>query len=306
MIGQGPGNYLEIQRAAGFDEAGDYDISVHYANAEVSGQHDYNPQVVDRLLQVHEAGQEVGRAHFRYTYSWNSFFERAIQVSLTTGDSPLRLLNTDGWAPNIDKLTIAPLSTGTPTSTLIDEPGPDPSEEPSEEPSAEPTEAPSEEPSQQPSTTPSEQPSSRPSWPHSAPGGIYETPGFHQSGGRWWYTECEPYSQTLRCRTDIWSTQTRLVGGAFASETGWHFNNLTYLPFMKRAQWAGNPLGRTGEWTTQGRRWRTECDTATSGRNGCRSYVWTNYVAAVKTPTGAWDYRPVAGWVFNNIVKFSD
>ncbi|WP_395244620.1 hypothetical protein ACGGZK_02135 [Agromyces sp. MMS24-K17] len=107
-IGNGADNAIEIDRAAGFDRPGAYDLTVHYANAETSGQHDYNPQVVDRRLEVTEAGQAVGHAYFRYTYSWNSFWERTIPVQLATADAPLRLGNPTAYAPNIDRIVIAP------------------------------------------------------------------------------------------------------------------------------------------------------------------------------------------------------
>lgn len=59
------------------------------------------------------------------------------------------------------------------------------------------------------------------------------------------------------------------------------FNNLTYLPFMERDEWKGNPLGETGAWTAAGgRQWRTECDTAATGRNGCCSYTMTTVYSA--------------------------
>ena len=131
-------------------------------------------------------------------------------------------------------------------------------------------------------------------------------PGLQQVNGRWWYTKCSPYSQTLRCRTDIWSTAVVYRDGRFVAKTDWHFNNLTYLPFMKREAWAGNPLAHPGEFTSAGRRWKTECDTAATGRNACRSYVWvTNLPAASKAAEGSTVYRLTDAWVFNNIVRFA-
>ena len=86
--------------------------------------------------------------------------------------------------------------------------------------------------------------------------------------------------------------------------TGWTFNNLTYLPLMTREQWKGNPLAESGTWTSNGRQWRTECDTAATGRGGCRSYIRAEYVAASKQADGSYTYRKVTGWVFNNQVRF--
>ncbi|AQP43899.1 glycoside hydrolase family 3 N-terminal domain-containing protein [Tessaracoccus flavus] len=135
---------------------------------------------------------------------------------------------------------------------------------------------------------------------------VYTTPGFHNVNGRWWQTECEPYSQTVRCRTEIWATIVWYKGGGqFVRDTGWHFNNLTYLPFMTRQQWSANPLGYTGEFTSDGRKWMTECDTERSGRDGCRSYLWVhNVVESQPRAEGGYTYTLVDKWVFNNIVKF--
>ncbi|NHB84606.1 hypothetical protein G7085_08260 [Tessaracoccus sp. HDW20] len=77
----------------------------------------------------------------------------------------------------------------------------------------------------------------------------------------------------VRCRTKIWATQVVMVSGSYRSVTGWHFNNLTYLP-QPRAAWGSNPLAGRGvnggsiEWTSSGRRWRTECNTRRRGREG--------------------------------------
>lgn len=163
-----------------------------------------------------------------------------------------------------------------------------------------PAPTPSQSPS--PSTSPSTSPSISPT---PGPVDVYSTPGFHLVNGREWLTACEPYSRTTRCRTTIWATRVTSVGGRFTSSRGWVFNNLTYLPGMTRAQWAGNPLATTGTWTAQGgRRWRTECDTPTTGRNGCRSYVVATVIEARPGPGGGHVYAFATREVFNNIVRF--
>jgi len=134
---------------------------------------------------------------------------------------------------------------------------------------------------------------------------VYTTPGYHNVNGRKWFTTCEPYSATWRCTTEIWATQVTLKSGALKQSTGWFFNNLTYLP-SARSTWATNPLGNTGSWTsTEGRQWRTECDTATTGGNGCRSYIRASVVESTKSANGTWRYAMVQKWVLNNIVLFS-
>ena len=135
---------------------------------------------------------------------------------------------------------------------------------------------------------------------------LYTTQGQHTVNGRAWKTVCEPYSQTKRCRTEIWSTQAELQGGRFAMVEGWVFNNLTYVE-SPREMWAGNPLANHDDkgWVAEdGRKWKTECDTATTGGNGCRSYVWgTTATAAAKT-SGGYRFSTKQQWAFNNMVRF--
>lgn len=134
---------------------------------------------------------------------------------------------------------------------------------------------------------------------------VYTEPGGHIVNGRLWQTDCSMYSSNVvRCRTDIWATQVRYIDGRYVRVTDWAFNNLTYLS-SDRDQWAGNPLGNTGEWTGgDGRQWRTECDTPATGSNACRSYVMARVASATATPSG-WAYSVESKWVFNNLVLFS-
>ncbi len=168
--------------------------------------------------------------------------------------------------------------------------------------SATPSASPSSSPTQSasPSTSPT---SGAPST--FVPSAPYTLPGLHQVNGRTWFTTCEPYSQTIRCRTDIHATTVVRVGNGYGLKKGWTFNNLTYLPFMKRAQWVSNPLGHNGTWTaTDGRSWRTECDTATTGRGGCRSHAKVSVVRATPKSGGGYTFKQSTEWVFNNIVMF--
>ncbi|RMB61570.1 M23 family metallopeptidase [Tessaracoccus antarcticus] len=138
---------------------------------------------------------------------------------------------------------------------------------------------------------------------------LYTTPGQHTVGGRAWKTTCEPYSQTQRCRTDIWASQVTGSRGSFALQEGWGFNNLTYVE-SPRELWADNPLGNkndvNGGWTAaDGRKWRTDCDSGATGRNGCRSYVWVTTTAATAKSSGGYRFTTKNEWVFNNMVRFS-
>lgn len=175
----------------------------------------------------------------------------------------------------------------------------------------EPTPAPEPTPTPTPDPTPDPGPSST-TGPSPDPGvtpqpefDVYTTPGFHEFNGRRWFTACEPYSRTSRCWTLIHATTVTNSASGFVAVNTWVFNNLTYAA-SPRHLWAGNPLASTGQWkAADGRDWRTECDTALTGRNGCRSFVRASMIGNVAGPGEAVRYGDVTGWVLNNIVRFS-
>ncbi|MCC2593704.1 hypothetical protein LKO27_09840 [Tessaracoccus sp. OS52] len=147
--------------------------------------------------------------------------------------------------------------------------------------------------------------------PTAQPFDVYTNPGTHLYNGRTWDTRCEPYSQTQRCRTQIMASTVVQKDGKFTVVNGWVFNNLTYLP-MARSAWKGNPLGGNGEvgkemsWTAMdGRQWRTQCDTAVTGRGGCRSYVRASLIVTEPVQGGGSRYLWDSRWILNNMVRFS-
>ena len=144
-----------------------------------------------------------------------------------------------------------------------------------------------------PTPTPTAKPTQRPD-------SLYTTPGVHRVNGRLWVTTCEPYSKTERCTTEIWATQIRIVNGKYKQVNDFVFNNMTYLP-SARSLWKDNPLGTPGDHVVNGRQWRTECDTALTGRNACRSSIKASVIE--RAPGGG--FRVVNKYVLNNIVMFS-
>ena len=154
-----------------------------------------------------------------------------------------------------------------------------------------------------PAPTPTPTPTPAPLTPEQA---VYVVPGYHKVNGRYWWTECEKYSSnTVRCTTDIYASTVYQKDGAWYSQNTWVFNNLTYLP-SPRHLWANNPLGGFGEvgrshsWTaTDGRKWRTECDTSKTGRGACRNYAVSTTASLVNGRVVQSDKE-----VFNGIVRF--
>lgn len=134
--------------------------------------------------------------------------------------------------------------------------------------------------------------------PSSSAVDVYQTPGKHSQNGRDWLTSCEKYSSTVdRCTTKIWHNTVTYKDGKFTVKPQWAFNNLTYKK-SQRSTWAPfNPLVTPGEHLLNGRKWKTECDTAWTGSNGCRSQIWAT---VPEWKNGR--YENVNKWVFNNIV----
>ncbi|GAA4892748.1 hypothetical protein GCM10025789_07360 [Tessaracoccus lubricantis] len=200
-------------------------------------------------------------------------------------------------------VTSKPSPSPSPSPSVSPSPSTSPSASPSPSTSPKPTRSPSVRPSAKPTTTPA-----KPKYERTAP---YTLPGTHDVNGRQWFTQCEDYSQTVRCRTEIWATVVVIEDGRFMRKSGWSFNNLTYLPYMTRQAWTGNPLGDLGATTdgvfsSAGRQWRTECDTAATGRGACRSYTWTTVYSATAKADGGYTFSQANRWVFNNMVLFGD
>lgn len=255
------------------------------------------------VLRIETSSGETAEAPFTMS-GWQVWSNPAVgPFVVEDGDtvtvSVVAHLSDGAWG-TIDDLSLAPHV----------EPGPDPTATPEPQPTATVTVTAPPEPQPTATVTVTAPPPPQPTQtaqpgPPAGGGDLYMTPGFHQVNGRSWFTQCEPYSQTFRCRTDIWATQARHVEGRFVSTTGWFFNNLTYLPMMTRDQWAGNPLAEGGRFESTGRRWMTECDTQRTGRHGCRSYIWVQgVVSATPEPGGGYSYSLADTWVFNNMVRF--
>ena len=130
---------------------------------------------------------------------------------------------------------------------------------------------------------------------------VYNQPGDHYVNGRWWKTSCAMYSSNVvRCTTQIWGSKVVVVNGAYTTQNGWVFNNLTYLPQL-RSTWGQNKLANTTAWTdTDGSKWKTECDTAATGANVCRSYTYRTRIIRSGD-----NYVSASDWIFNNQVLFT-
>ena len=107
-LGNGAGNTMTMDRPPSFGP-GQYVLVVGYANAERDSGINYNPQVVTRFLDVTEAGGATTRAPFRHDYSWNSFWDKSVPLTLTTAAGALTFGNPTAYGPDVDTVTLARL-----------------------------------------------------------------------------------------------------------------------------------------------------------------------------------------------------
>ncbi len=90
-------------------KAGWYRITLSYANDQCFGSHAYNPQQIDRYASIILNGEDLGKAYFRNTQSWNYYSEKTLTLYCTSGYNELKLIN-DGsyvWWGEGESVTIS-------------------------------------------------------------------------------------------------------------------------------------------------------------------------------------------------------
>ena len=89
--------------------SGWYRITLSYANDQCFGNHDYNPQQIDRYASIILNGENLGKSYFRNTQSWNYYSEKTLTVYCISGYNELTVVN-DGsyvWWGEGDSVTIS-------------------------------------------------------------------------------------------------------------------------------------------------------------------------------------------------------
>jgi hypothetical protein len=106
-IGNGADNTLTFKVDAA--SAGRYVMNVRYANNQVSGSGNYNTNVVSRAARISVDGT-TRTVMFRNNYSWNNYWDLPVPVTLSAGTNTITLANPTAYAPNVDRITVAPLT----------------------------------------------------------------------------------------------------------------------------------------------------------------------------------------------------
>jgi hypothetical protein len=100
---------LAIPRTAAVAKAGQYNLTVAYAQAEKNTGHPYNTDTITRTLVATEQGGKATSAPYRHNYTWDGFWPETSPIDLTTQGGTLTFGNLGHWAPNVDWIQLAPL-----------------------------------------------------------------------------------------------------------------------------------------------------------------------------------------------------
>ncbi|WP_461008410.1 CBM35 domain-containing protein [Streptomyces capparidis] len=89
--------------------AGRHLLVVHYAhNDRRDNGHAYNTDIVSRTADI-TAGGTTRRVTFKNTWSWDDYWTLAVPVDLARGSNTITFGNAAAWAPNIDRIELAPV-----------------------------------------------------------------------------------------------------------------------------------------------------------------------------------------------------
>lgn len=108
-------------------EAGDYKLSVRYANDEPAPVmktqagadyvHPYNTDLVERYMQISVNGEPAQTVYFKNTFCWDTYKNTIIDVKLKKGENVIVFTNDnsykfssvqDDFSPRLDQFTVAP------------------------------------------------------------------------------------------------------------------------------------------------------------------------------------------------------
>ncbi|MFC0107765.1 hypothetical protein [Kibdelosporangium aridum] len=100
---------LTVPRPPAVRKAGQYNLTVAYAQAEKNTGHPYNTDTITRTLVAIEQGGKATSAPYRHNYTWDGFWPETSPIDLTTAGGSLTFGNPAAWGPNVDWIQLSPL-----------------------------------------------------------------------------------------------------------------------------------------------------------------------------------------------------
>lgn len=93
--------------------AGQYNLTVAYAQADKNTGHPYNTDIINRTLVATEAGGKATATRYRHNYTWDGFWLETSPIDLATPAGAVTFGNPAAWGPNVDWVQFAPLVVAT-------------------------------------------------------------------------------------------------------------------------------------------------------------------------------------------------
>jgi hypothetical protein len=106
-IGDGASNTLTFT-AIKAARAGTYRVVLSYADDDSASTVNYNTDLIDRGFTVTTSAGTNETGYARNTYSWDQFDTIELTVHLAAGSNTITFGNPTAYAPNIDKIIVAP------------------------------------------------------------------------------------------------------------------------------------------------------------------------------------------------------
>jgi hypothetical protein len=106
-IGDGTGNTLAFPSVT-VPTSGTYRVMVSYADADGESSNNYNTNLIDRAFTLTTSAGTSVTTYGRNTYSWDQFDTVEVTVHLNAGSNTITISNPSYYAPNIDKIIVAP------------------------------------------------------------------------------------------------------------------------------------------------------------------------------------------------------
>ena len=110
-IGDGAANTLTFTGVT-VPSGGTYRIMVSYADADGESSGNYNTNLIDRGFTLTTSAGTSVTTYARNTYSWDQFDTVEVTARLDAGSNTITIGNPSYYAPNIDKIIVAPASGG--------------------------------------------------------------------------------------------------------------------------------------------------------------------------------------------------
>ncbi|MFD8814795.1 RICIN domain-containing protein, partial [Streptomyces sp. NPDC059627] len=117
QLGNGSANSLTFNNVTAAS-SGLYRMVVTYANGDNRGDGGNTYNIINRYADISVNGGTAQRVYFRNSGGWSNYWSVMVDVNLTAGSNTIKFGNNSAYAPNLDKILLAPAIASSSTSYL--------------------------------------------------------------------------------------------------------------------------------------------------------------------------------------------